>query len=149
MANENKNTKELVCDSDDSTSELEEMTLQHALAGNASDAGLEDEGQALFPDHGPGDDDPGQRLGALQGLEVVDVQVQVLELDQAPEGQVLHAHHQALGARVPVQVLGEQPTGASPVLPEVVEQEPAQAAPRQASALKSVIRKPTPWPKAG
>jgi chromosome segregation ATPase len=43
MTNENKNTKELVFDRDDATSELEETTLQHALAGARIDPAEEDE----------------------------------------------------------------------------------------------------------
>jgi chromosome segregation ATPase len=43
MANKNKNTNELVFDRDDATSELEEITLQHALTGARSDSVEEDE----------------------------------------------------------------------------------------------------------
>jgi chromosome segregation ATPase len=43
MANKNKNTNELVFDRDDATSELEEITLQHALTGARSDSAEENE----------------------------------------------------------------------------------------------------------
>ena len=43
MANKNNNTNELVCESDDPTCELEELTLQHALAGTPNSADSEEE----------------------------------------------------------------------------------------------------------
>ena len=43
MTNENNKTNELVFDRDDATSELEEITLQHALAGTSSSPAEEDE----------------------------------------------------------------------------------------------------------